>query len=241
PPPCPTLLPYTTLFRSRPFGPDRDLAGRPFAGVVTERADPTLEVRARAAKRQIGRTGDVDQHRLVGIDALERALQVAQHRQDVGARAENRAGGDRPGARQMVIDLAAHQGDLAADQLGERALAAARFVGQHAERRLEAVGEIADVGARALDQGLVVVEEGVQLPGQRLDLGREVALEARAGAGANRAQRPADPPQRLEAEAHLDQHRADHADEQYGERDGQEAVEALPIGLDLAPVAGDRV
>ena len=141
----------------------------------------------------------------------------------------------------MMVDLATHQGDLAADQLGERTLTAARLVGQHAERRLQAVGEIADMGARALDQRLVVLEQRVELSRQRLDLGGEVTLKACGRAAADGAERAAQAAQRLEAEAHLHQHRADHAHEQDAQRQGQQAIEALPVELDLAPVGRNRV
>ena len=215
---------------------------RPFARVVHQVAEHLLEVLAGAAKRQLGRRADLDRERLLGIDAAKRALEVAQHRQDVGARAEDRAGGDRPGARQMVIDLPAHQRDLPAHQLGERAVAAARLVDQHAERRLQAVGEVADVGARALDQRLVVIEQRVELGRERLDLGGEVALEARASRrrgwppSAGPMRRSGSRPKRTctSTAPSTPMNSTPSASE-------QQAVEVLPVQLDLAPVAGDRV
>ncbi len=141
----------------------------------------------------------------------------------------------------MVVDEAPHLRDLAADQRAARPLAPARLVRQHRERRLEAMGEVADVGAGALDQRLAVVDQRVELGGERLELGREAALEPPGQAGADRRERRLDPPQGLERDAHLQQQRADQADEQDREREAQQPVEALALGLDLGAVAGDRV
>ena len=174
------------------------------------------------------------------VDALERAREIAQHRQDLGAGAQDLAGRDRPRARQVMVDQAAHLGDLAADQGGERAVAALGLVVQDRERRLEAVGEVADVGPGALDQGLAVVEQGVQLERQRLELGRQPALEPARAAGADRGERRLDPPERRERDPDLEQERAQEPEKEAAQRQRQQAVEAPLLGGHLGAVAGDR-
>ena len=119
----------------------------------------------------------------------------------------------------MMVDLATHQGDLAADQLREQALAAASLVRQHAERCLKAVGEIADMGARALDQRFIVLEQRVEL-GAGGSISRESRPRGVRSRRADGAERAAQAAQGLEAEANLPQHCADNADEQDAQRRG---------------------
>ena len=72
--------------------------------------------------------------------------------------------------------------------------------------------EVADLRARAVDDLLVGVDERVELGLQRLDLGGELALERRLGAGADGGQPVLDLAQRQEPEAHLEQRDGNEAD-----------------------------
>ena len=82
----------------------------------------------------------------------------------------------------MMLGLLAHLG-------GERIVAVrGRLVHHHRERRLERMREIADMGARALDDLAVGVEQRVGLARERRDLDREVAFEPFGAAGADRGE-----------------------------------------------------
>jgi hypothetical protein len=72
------------------------------------------------------------------------------------------------------VHLIAHDRGLLAHLGGERIVAAAgRLVDDHRERRLERMREIADMGARALDDLAVGVDQRVGLARKRRDLDRE--------------------------------------------------------------------
>ena len=81
------------------------------------------------------------------------------------------------GALQIVLDLRLHGRRLVGDQPALVAAERAAFVEQHGQRRLQRMGEVADLRARALDDALVVLDQRVGLVGERLDLGREAAVE----------------------------------------------------------------
>ena len=77
----------------------------------------------------------------------------------------------------MVGDLAAHDLGLL-DHLGrERIALRLRLVADDAERGLQRVGEIADMGARALDDLAVGVDQRVGLARQRRDLDGKLAFQ----------------------------------------------------------------
>ena len=87
----------------------------------------------------------------------------------------------------MVGDLVAHDLGLLAHLGGERIVAVrGGLVHHHRERRLQRMREIADMGARALDDLAVGVDQRVGLARQRRDLDREVAVEPLRRAGADR-------------------------------------------------------
>ena len=72
------------------------------------------------------------------------------------------------------------------------------------QRRLDGMGEIADMGARALDDFAVGVDQRVGLARQRRDLDREFALEPFGAAGADIGDRFRNALQRRKAEADLE-------------------------------------
>ncbi len=86
---------------------------------------------------------------------------------------------DRPGARrraraiEIEAHLPAHHVCLLAHLFGERRTAGVGFVDDDAERRLQRMGEIADLRARALDDLAIGVEQQIDLGGERRDVLRE--------------------------------------------------------------------
>ena len=83
-----------------------------------------------------------------------------------------------PRALEMARHLIAHDVGLLAHLVGERIVAArGRLVDHHRQRRLQRMREIADMGARALDDLAVGVDQRVGLARQRRDLDREFALQ----------------------------------------------------------------
>ena len=89
---------------------------------------------------------------------------------------------------------------------------AARLVDDDAERRLQRVREVADLGAGALDDLLVGFEQGVELLLQRLDLGGQLAVEPGGLARADRRQALLHLVQRKQAEADLEQRGGEQTD-----------------------------
>ena len=91
-----------------------------------------------------------------------------------------------PRALEMAGDLVAHDLGLLAHLGGERVVAVrGGLVHHHRQRRLERMREIADMGARALDDLAVGVDQRVGLARERRDLDREVAFEPLGGARAD--------------------------------------------------------
>ena len=81
----------------------------------------------------------------------------------------------------------------------------ARLVDDDGERRLQGVRQVADVGARPLDDVLVGFEERVELLLQRLDLLRQADVEPGGLARADGGQALLHLGQREQAEADLEQ------------------------------------
>ena len=92
-------------------------------------------------------------------------------------------------------------GDLA----GEGRCVVTRLVDHHRQRRLQGVGQIADVRAGALDDLLVGFEESVELVLQRFDLLRQAGIEADGLARADGGEPLLHLVQRQQAEADLEQ------------------------------------
>ena len=109
------------------------------------------------------------------------------------------------GALQMVRDLVAHHVGLLQHLARER-IGAMRggLVDDDRQRRLDGVGEIADMGARALDDFAIGVDQRVGLARQRRDLDREFALQPFGAAGADVGDGFRDAFQRRKTEADLE-------------------------------------
>ena len=83
------------------------------------------------------------------------------------------------------------------------------LVGEHRERCLEGMGEVAGLGAGAQHHLRVEIEKVVEVVDQRLHLGGKPAGELRRFAGADRTEGAPQPRHRLQAELHLQDRRGD--------------------------------
>ena len=100
--------------------------------------------------------------------------------------------------------------------------------------------EIADMGARAIDDLAVGVDQRIGLAHQRRDLDREAAFEPFRRAGADRGEALGDALERRQAVAHLEGRGQQQHDRQHREGGDQRAVEGAHLLVDLGGVAGDR-
>jgi hypothetical protein len=105
---------------------------------------------------------------------VDRALHRLQAFPHAGAGLGRGAAADGAGAGEVVVDLAAHGGRLAADGVVKLGIAGGGGVGDDGQRGLERMGEVAGVAARFLRLLLAVGEQLVDLLRQRLDLVGEV-------------------------------------------------------------------
>ena len=141
----------------------------------------------------------------------------------------------------MMGDLVTHQLRLFDDFSGKRAIFLTRFVGDDAERRLERMGEIADMGARPVDDLAVGLDQGIELLLERPDLGGKFAPEPLRIARADRSKVMADGAERREAEADLEQRRHHEPEPEHAECSNQHHAELAEVAFDLGRIAGDGV
>ena len=102
------------------------------------------------------------------------------------------------------------------------------------------MGEIADVGARALDDLAVGVDQRIGLARERRDLVGEGAFEALGLAGADGGEALGDALERRQAEADLEQRGEQQHDGERPEGDRQRLVEGADLLVDLDRIARDR-
>ena len=109
-----------------------------------------------------------------GVQFLERAHQPLDDRLDLGHDAD----GPRPRGRARAVEieghLPAHDFGLLAHLVRQARSSRIGLVDEHAERRLQRVSEIADLGARALDNLAIGVEQLVHFGRERGDILREI-------------------------------------------------------------------
>ena len=120
-----------------------------------------------------------------GVQVLERACQGHRRRGDVGRCA---GGGPRRGGagmRQVIVDLPAHALDLLAQHVGTGRVggAALGLAGNHRQRRLQPVGEVAGAAVGAAHGVGPVIEQGVQVVDERLHFSGKSAADAGVVAG----------------------------------------------------------
>ena len=159
---------------------------------------------------------------------------------NLGHRADDGDARGDAGALQMVRDLIAHHVGLL-QNLGRERIGPARggFVDDDRQRRLDGVGEIADMGARALDDFPVGVDQRVGLARQRRDLDGKFTLQPLGAAGADVGDRFRDAFQRRQAEADLEDRGQQQHDRQREKGAAEIVIEAASLVEDLAGVAGD--
>ncbi len=102
------------------------------------------------------------------------------------------------------------------------------------------MGEIADVGACALDDLAVRLDQRIGLARERRDLDRKIALQALRRSGADGGERFGNALERRETEADLEHGDEDQHQGERAEGDDQRLVEGPGLVVDLLRVAGDR-
>ena len=107
-----------------------------------------------------------------------------------------------------------------------------RGIGDHRQRRLERVGEIARMAPRFLRLGLVVGEQLVDFLGQRPDLGREVVADARLLARPDRGDLAAHAAQRPKAVEGLQRRQDEQADAERSEAPDQSRAKLVDLLVD---------
>ncbi len=182
---------------------------RPFAGVVDEIADHLLEVLPFAAelRARAARSTSIARSLSWWVFSMVRRDRV-HHRHHIGDGADHRDARRDPRALQMARHLLAHDADLlgAPSPASGSSGRAAGLVHHHRERRLQRMREIADMGAGALDDLAVGVEQRVGLARERLDLDRKLAFELARPCRSGCRQAPREMRlERREAEPHLEQ------------------------------------
>ena len=100
--------------------------------------------------------------------------------------------------------------------------------------------QIADMGARALDDLAIGLDQRVGLARERSDLDREFALQALGMAGPDRGKTFGNTLERRKAEAHLQDNGYEQRGGEPGKDRADDAVEAQHLVLDLRGIARDR-
>ncbi len=139
----------------------------------------------------------------------------------------------------MVRDLVAHHIGLLQNFCGER-IGDMRggFVDNDRQRRLDGVGEIADMGAGAFDDFAVGVDQRVGLARQRRDLDGKLALEPLGAAGADIGDRFRNALQRRKPEADLEDRGQQQHDSKRGKGAAEVIIEAARLVENLGGIAG---
>ena len=169
-------------------------AGAVFRGIVDEVAEHLVEVLPFDPDLRLVVAGNVDGHALV--EPVDCALHPFEALPHDCARMRRCAAPDGAGTREMVVDLAAHHRRLADHRLVEVGRIGGGGVGDHGERSLQRMREIAGVAPRLLGLGFAMGEKLVDLFSQRADLGREVLADTGLLARADRSDIAPHPPQR---------------------------------------------
>ena len=136
---------------------------------------------------------------------------------------------------QMMRHLIPHHIGLLQDLAGKGIYrVGGSLVDDDGERRLDGVGEIADMGARALDDLAVGVDQRVGLARQRRDLDGKLAFQPFGAAGADVGDRFRNPLERRQAEADLE----DRGQQQHDTEGCKGAAEVIVEGADLVENLG---
>ena len=113
------------------------------------------------------------------------------------------------------------------------------FIGYDSQRRLQRMGQITDLGARAFNNAAVIVDKRVHLHGKRRDFRRKCPIQPVSLALADKPQRFARAAQRIET--HQDRECIDRnaAKAKQGEIKIKLARELADFGVNLAAIAHD--
>ena len=101
--------------------------------------------------------------------------------------------------------------------------------------------EIADMGARPVDDLAVGLDQRIELLLERPDLVGQLAIEPLRVARADRREVVADGAERREPEPHLEQRRHHEPKPEHAERRDQHHAELGEVALDFGRVAGDGI
>ena len=155
------------------------------------------------------------------------------------ASAEGSGAGGGARAVEIEADLPAHDLGLFAHLFGQGRALRIGFVHQHAERRFERMGEIADLGAGALDDLAVGVDQLVDLGRQRRDVLRKFARDMLGLAAADGGDAFLEHSERTQAESNRERRRADQRQRERQKSRGERQFEAALLRLDHVGVGGD--
>ncbi len=159
---------------------------RPFAGVVDEVTGHLLKVLPLAAKFRLCIGLDLDGDVATAMDLLHGTAQRLDRRRHLGNGADDGETSGDARALQVVRDLIAHHVGLLQDFYCERiGKTGGSLVDDDRQRRLDGVREISDMGACALDDFAVGIDQRVGLARQRRDLDWKFAFEPFGAAGAD--------------------------------------------------------
>ena len=137
-------------------------------------------------------------------------------------------------------NLLAHQGRLLGDLLRELGILGGSLVYDDAERRLERMRKVADMGARALHHAPVGFDQRVKLLLKRQNLIGRRSLQQRFLARADRGQALADVLERAHPEPHLEKGCQQKAPAKQRKREHNGIGKVAGLGIDGRGVEGYR-
>ena len=185
-----------------------------------------------------GVTDGFDPEVLLAVDLVEGAREAGHHGLDLRQRAE-RAGERRgAGAVEIVVHLIAHDRRLFAHTRRHLLRSVLRLVDDDAERRLQRVRQVADLGARPVEDLSIGFEKKVQLARQGCDVARILAANALRLPAPDGAEARTEIDERLQAEADLEERREAERRAEQREGDDERDQETAHVGVDL--VGGPR-
>ena len=174
------------------------------------------------------------------VDARHRAQHAFHARPNLGTRMSACAPPHRTRAGEVVFDMALHRLGLATDEVGQLGIVGGRGIGQHGERRLQRMGEIAGMGARFFGLTLGMRKQGVDLLDQRLDFQRERLVDPVGTRAAHILDRRPHPAQRAEADPVLKNCEREQSQSEQGKAPDEDRTDAGDLVVQLLPRGGDR-
>src|SRR5207302_6314129 len=121
------------------------------------------------------------------------------------------------GAREVMVNVTTHDGDLAQHRLSKRSRMRRRFACQNSQRRLQEMREVGNMRPRPADDLSAVLDQTVQFGSKRRNLRRETALEPARLALPNARERATHAIERLQPDTYLDENCGDQTHAENGE------------------------